>query len=128
MELLQGIIIRNPFRTICVSQVDYTPFEYSKHLLDKRAKLTNKFYKKVLLRNNLIVWSTTIFSSLIAFLGLVAGIHFSKLYLVVSGIGVNLLGISIAMVVLIIGMFVYDKMSDVFPTDSWYININKRKK
>ena len=115
-----GIIITNPLHT-------YQPlifFTNSKWLVNLKDKLVSKWYKKILRRNNFICWSGAILVGTIVFILWIWGawILYTK--------GINVVGIGGAMGlnILGIGLAVFQKLDEHFPTDIIFLNIYNRKR
>lgn len=118
------IIITNPLHT---GRFIYQPlifFTNSKWLVDLKDKLVSKWYKKILRRNNFICWSGAILVGTIVFILWICGawILYTK--------GINVAGIGWAMGVIIlgIGLVVFQKLDAHFPTDITFLNVYNRKR
>lgn len=124
-----GLIITNPLRGSRV--IPYSPppeFKYSKYLVELRSKLRNKFYTRRVFRNRLI----KVLSIGIVGLGIIAISLYITLLLyskgwIPSSAG-SWIGLNIAMVIIVVGLYMDMWFMDHLPTNTFYIDINKRKR
>lgn len=118
------IVIINP---LCTGKFIYQPlilFTNSKWLVDLKDKLASKWYKKILRRNNFICWSGAILAGTAAFILWIWGAWI----LHTKGINVAGIGWAMGLIILGIGLVVFQKLDEYFPTDSVFLNVHNRKR
>lgn len=129
--LNSGIIIRNPLR--CSGRlVPYIPppeFKYSKWLVDRRDRLIDSFYRKRIFRNRCIrVFAVGIAGCIVIGMGLgLTYLLWSAGALRYSNAG-SWLGLNIGLATIAVGLYLDAKLMDYFPTESFWINIKKRRR
>ena len=118
--------IINPLKTGYLIPSCYKEDKVSKWLRVKHAKLTDKFYTKRIIRNRFIKYTITFIASIVVVVGLLALVG----YLYYKGVNINgnMTGITIGLAGIAIWLWMEMWLDEVFPTSSWSIDINKRKK
>jgi hypothetical protein len=123
-----GIYIQNPLKMSRVIYYGYEPKCNSKWLLKKKSKLEDKFYRRRILRNKLIVYPLTILAGFIGLSSSIYGVYLLNKNFHLSGNSGAMLGINVALITIACGFYAYSKLEDKFPFDNWSISINNRKR
>ena len=128
---LRDINVVNPLvsgRLIPMTEYEcFSRIHISKYLEIRRNKLINRFYSRRIFRNKCIKTIGTIIPCLILFGIELYGIHLLSQSVNLSGSNGSWIGINIAMSLIALGLWVNGVLDDNFPTESWQIDINKRK-
>ena len=125
--LRDGIYIQNPLKMSRVIYDGYEPKCNSKWLLKKKSKLEDKFYRRRILRNKLIVYPLTILAGFIGLSSSVYGVYLLNKNFHLSGNSGSMLGINVALITIACGFYAYSNLENKFPFDDWSISINNRK-
>ena len=125
--LRDSIYIQNPLKMDRVIYDGYEPKYNSKWLLEKKSKLVDKFYRRRVLRNKLIVYPLTILAGFIGLSSSLYGVYLLNKNFHLSGNSGSMLGINVALITIACGFYTYTKLEDKFPFDNWSISINNRK-
>ena len=110
-KLLASIAVINPTRTMTLIPAGPPKmYKYSKWLLDKKWRLVAKKARGINLYNSLLVWIPTILISLI-----VGGLSMwgtVALIMAFSGVASPLMGVNIALLMIISGLYTYTVMDN----------------
>lgn len=123
-----SLYIKNPLKHSRILPCTTEFFYNSKWLVEKKSNLVKKFYSRRIRRNKFIVYLATIISGLIGLSSSLYGVYLLNENFKLNSSNAQMLGINVALITIACGFYVYMKMEDIFPLNSWAININNRKR